>query len=358
MLPWWILLPGAIVHVFRPVSRTTWRQGGFLLIWMTVWFTFFSFLHFRKEEYILPMFPAVMLLIGKMFSDCADRTVGGHIGWRTFADATKVGLAWMFGRPTTVVDPADRAGGDLRMTIAIRAASVFLAVAAGLLGIAGLLIISPRVREFLYTYPCASSPWIGENEHDRTAIDAAATFMSAHLAGSVAFLVALIVAMVLAAVLIFKQRPLSAMTLWACTMAAVMLAVVHVYMDRVVEPFRSQQAFAQRLQQVAREAGPDTKMILFGAEEHELVFLLPDRFDAIPRMRFKLLAARLAALKNYPVLVLLPRKDYENPTLFGRRAWGELADMLKEVPTEMPQYDRAHNDAMVILRAMPRPKGS
>ena len=134
-------------------------------------------------------------------------------------------------------------------------------------------------------------------------------------------------------------------------MALVMLGVVHGFQDRVIDPFRSQRQFAARLEQVIDETGPDTELILFGAEEHELVAMMPERFEAIPRFRFGLLRGRLAALADRPALVLMSRKDRDNEMLFGTYVWGDLAHVLQEVPTNLPQYDRAHNDALVILRA-------
>ena len=351
MFPWWIMLPGAIVQVFRPQCRGTWRQGTWLLVWMITWLVFFSCLHFRKDEYILPMYPAAVLLIGKMLADYIRSPAGGPIRWRTVVDATRAGLAWMFGRPSRVADPQERVEGDLRLTIALRIAFLAMAIATVLVGVAGLLVMRQDVREFLFTYPNASDPWIGTNEHDRTAFNVLAAFMSEHLAGSIALLVGMVAGMGMAAVLIFKRRPASAVALWTVTMASVMLAVVHVFQDRVLDRFRSQRDLVRRLEQVVAETGPDTRFILFGAEEHELVYLMPDRFDAVPRLRFGLLHGRLAALRDHPVLVLMPRRDYESRALFGPSAWGPLRHVLREIPTNLPHYDQGHNDAMVILLA-------
>lgn len=351
MLPWWVMLPGAIVHAFRPRCRDFWRQGAYLLTWSGVWFLFFSCLHFRKEEYILPMYPAAMLLVGKMLADLIRSPAGGHIGWQTFLNAVKVGMAWLIGRTAAVTDPDEQVDGDLRLTIAVRVAALVMAIAAALIGIGVLLIMSEGVRQFIFTFPSPNEPWIGTNEHDRTAFNVGAALLRAHLAASIVFAVAVVGAMVVAAVMVFKRRPAPAVVLWTVTMSLILLVAVHVFQDRVLDPFRSQRGFAARLREVIAETGPDTRLILFGAEEHELVTLMPDHFDAIPRMRFKLLRARLAALHDCPVLVLMPRKDYEDDTMFGTFAWGDLTKVLKEVPTKLPQYDRAHNDALVILRA-------
>ncbi|MBN1341754.1 MAG: glycosyltransferase family 39 protein [Phycisphaerae bacterium] len=350
MLPWWIMLPGAVVHVFRPRCRSHWRQGAWLLIWMAVWLVFFSLLHFRKNEYILPLYPAAMLLVGKMLADLIRSPSGGHIGWKTLADATKAGLAWMLGRRASTADPDQAFGGDLRLTIAVRAASVAMAIVAVLIGVACLLVTSERIRQSVLTFPNPDDPWIGTNEHDRTAFLASAVFMREHLAGVDVSLVCAAAAMVLASMMVFNRRPGAAVALWTGTMMAAMLGAVHVLQDRVLDPLRSQREFAARLEQVVDELGPDTRLILFGAEEHELVTLMPDRFDAIPRLRFGLLRGRLEALRDHPVLILMPRKDYENRALFGPFAWDDLAKVLEEVPTNMPRYDKAHNDALVILK--------
>lgn len=354
MLPWWIMLPGAIVHVFRPRCRAFWRQGAWLILWMGVWLIFFSYLLFRKEEYILPLYPAAMLLVGKMLADFIRSPGGGHITWRVFADATKVGLAWLFGRRPPVADPQDAVSGDLRMAIALRIAAIAMTLVTVLAGAFGLLVMSERVRNVIFAFPRPDRPWIGNNEHDRTAFHVAATFMSDHMGGALALLTAIMAGMIVAAVLVFKRRPAPALALWTMAMFAVQLAMVHVFQDRVQDRFRSQRALAQRLEEIVTREGPDTRLILFGAEDHELVYLMPERFDAIPRLRFPLVRGRLEALRDHPVLVLLPRRDYENTTLFGPYAWGDLKTVLREVPTNIPDYDRAHNDALVILLA---PKG-
>ncbi len=353
LLPWWIMLPGAIVHVCRPRCRPFWRQGAYLLVCSTIWFLFFSALHYRKEEYILPMYPAVVLLIGKLLADWVRSPAGGHISWRVFADATRVGLAWMVGKQTTTADPNEAVEGDLRLTIAVRIASIVMAVAVGLAGAFVLLIMSEGVRRFLFTFPDASDPWIGTNEHDRTAFETAGMFLRQHIHVVVVFGGGVVAAMIAAAVMVFRKRPGVAIALWTVTMAVALSAVVHVFQDRVLDPYRSQRALAERIEEVIAETGPETRMILFGAEEHELTMLMPEQFDAIPRFRFGMLRGRVAALSDHPVLILLPRADYANKSIFGRFSWGDLYGAFEEVPTNMPRYDRGHNDALVILRVKP-----
>ncbi|MBN1345119.1 MAG: glycosyltransferase family 39 protein [Phycisphaerae bacterium] len=351
MLPWWIMLPGAMIHVFRPRCRAFWRQGAWLMAWMLAWMAFFSYLSFRKEEYILPMYPAAALLIGKMLADLIRAPAGGHISWRTFADATKVGLAWLIGRRAAASDPDSSVEGDLHLTIAVRMAAVAMALAAVVIGIGALLMMSEGVRDFMFAFPDADEPWIGTNEHDRTAFSALAVFMRGHIIATCVYILAVAGAMVIAAAMVFKRRCGVAVALWAGTMAVALLPMVHVFQDRTLDPLRSQRALASRLGEVIAETGEDTRLILFGAEDHELVTLMPDRFDAIPRLRFAMLRGRLLALKDHPVIVLLPRKDYEDGSLFGEFAWDDLLKTIEEVPTGMPRYDRAHNDALVILRS-------
>jgi 4-amino-4-deoxy-L-arabinose transferase-like glycosyltransferase len=69
MLPWSFFIPSALIEAWRR------RKGGqgeihlFLLLWVAVIFLFFSVSHSKLVPYILPVYPAVALLIGHYLGD-------------------------------------------------------------------------------------------------------------------------------------------------------------------------------------------------------------------------------------------------------------------------------------------------
>jgi 4-amino-4-deoxy-L-arabinose transferase-like glycosyltransferase len=63
-LPWTFFLPAAVVLAFR--KRKEERSGFlFLSVWFLFVFFFFSFLKGKKDNYILPLYPAAAILVGR-----------------------------------------------------------------------------------------------------------------------------------------------------------------------------------------------------------------------------------------------------------------------------------------------------
>jgi len=73
MLPWSFYVPRALVYGLR----TRFQQDGdprfFLIVWILFIFIFFSASHSKLIPYILPVFPPLAILVGKLFSDLVDR---------------------------------------------------------------------------------------------------------------------------------------------------------------------------------------------------------------------------------------------------------------------------------------------
>ena len=61
-LPWTLFLPGALRHGYRCARRGD-RLAGFLLAWCVVPFVFFSVSRAKLATYLLPIFPALALLV-------------------------------------------------------------------------------------------------------------------------------------------------------------------------------------------------------------------------------------------------------------------------------------------------------
>jgi 4-amino-4-deoxy-L-arabinose transferase-like glycosyltransferase len=69
-LPWFLFLPGAIVYGFLEKKKGISRGFLFLLIWFVVIFLFFSVSRGKRAIYLLPLYPAASLMVGRFWDDC------------------------------------------------------------------------------------------------------------------------------------------------------------------------------------------------------------------------------------------------------------------------------------------------
>ncbi|NWG01485.1 MAG: glycosyltransferase family 39 protein [Syntrophaceae bacterium] len=67
--PWIVFLPSAFVYAYsiKPIEKR--RSFFFLTIWFVVIFVFFSLSKGKRGIYLLPLFPAASLLVGKLLQD-------------------------------------------------------------------------------------------------------------------------------------------------------------------------------------------------------------------------------------------------------------------------------------------------
>ncbi len=68
-LPWTLFLPGALVYSFSRGSFEKNKASLFLLTWFVVIFLFFSVSKGKRNLYLLPLYPAASLMIGKLWGD-------------------------------------------------------------------------------------------------------------------------------------------------------------------------------------------------------------------------------------------------------------------------------------------------
>src|SRR3972149_5810927 len=68
-LPWFVFLPGAIVYGFSEEKKGISRGFLFLFIWFAAIFLFFSFSKGKRAIYLLPLYPAASLLVGRLWDD-------------------------------------------------------------------------------------------------------------------------------------------------------------------------------------------------------------------------------------------------------------------------------------------------
>lgn len=80
MLPWVTLLPQALLRGWRSVDRhDSFKPQRFLVIWALCIFTFYSLSNSKLPSYILPIFPALALLVGLWLAQAQARSLFWHL---------------------------------------------------------------------------------------------------------------------------------------------------------------------------------------------------------------------------------------------------------------------------------------
>ena len=75
MLPWTIVLIGTLARAWKREQQQRFQVQRFLLLWAAVVFVFFSASSSKLVSYILPMFPALALLIGARLTQLSARSL-------------------------------------------------------------------------------------------------------------------------------------------------------------------------------------------------------------------------------------------------------------------------------------------
>jgi 4-amino-4-deoxy-L-arabinose transferase-like glycosyltransferase len=68
-LPWFIFLPAAMIYGFSRAMMSKRKEFLFLMIWFIFIFLFFTLSKGKRGLYLLPLFPAVSLMVGKLWED-------------------------------------------------------------------------------------------------------------------------------------------------------------------------------------------------------------------------------------------------------------------------------------------------
>jgi 4-amino-4-deoxy-L-arabinose transferase-like glycosyltransferase len=68
-LPWFLFLPGAMVYGFSKRGKGVPKEFFFLLVWFVAIFLFFSFSKGKRAIYLLPLYPAASLMVGRFWDD-------------------------------------------------------------------------------------------------------------------------------------------------------------------------------------------------------------------------------------------------------------------------------------------------
>jgi hypothetical protein len=181
----------------------------------------------------------------------------------------------------------------------------------------------------------------------------------------------MVLAMIVAAVLAYRRRTGYAVGLLAAGTALAMLVGTHLLMDSIIDVRRSQRVFVERLQPHLARLAPGRRLILFGSEQYELTYLLPNRFDFVRWVKdaasvtkaLWAIKSRLAA-ETDPTLVVMTREHWEQIVeankYYARRykqsdPWVEK---FEEIPLGLGDYDQQHREPLMLLEFRPTTSGS
>jgi 4-amino-4-deoxy-L-arabinose transferase-like glycosyltransferase len=75
-LPWILFLPAAMMYGYSRVKIEKRREFFFILLWFALIFIFFSSSRGKRSLYLLPLYPAAALLVGKLWDDLLSHPTG------------------------------------------------------------------------------------------------------------------------------------------------------------------------------------------------------------------------------------------------------------------------------------------
>lgn len=81
ILPWFLQIPGAVIEAWRE-RRREFSAGWLLVCWFVVIFAFFSVSRSKLPGYIIPIFPALALLIGNRLDQLLGHTNSMTLAWK------------------------------------------------------------------------------------------------------------------------------------------------------------------------------------------------------------------------------------------------------------------------------------
>jgi len=79
-LPWFLFLPGALVYGLSKRKEIISKEFLFLLVWFASIFLFFSFSKGKRAIYLLPLYPAASLMVGRFWDDYLSRSGRFSVG--------------------------------------------------------------------------------------------------------------------------------------------------------------------------------------------------------------------------------------------------------------------------------------
>ena len=115
LVPWSFFLPAALVRVWQRRSEDTHGGTVFLLLWAGCYFAFFSAAESKLPTYILPVFPPLALLLGRLWQELATAptpTLRKAVLWSfaPFLLLPAAAILWVRSHPLPLPELAARYG--------------------------------------------------------------------------------------------------------------------------------------------------------------------------------------------------------------------------------------------------------
>ncbi len=107
MLPWTVTLIDALARAWKREPQKNFQVQRFLLFWSAVVFVFFSISSSKLVSYILPMFPALALLIGARLAGISPRSLAWQVLPAALAGIAMLALMPGIGRYASREVPAE-----------------------------------------------------------------------------------------------------------------------------------------------------------------------------------------------------------------------------------------------------------
>jgi 4-amino-4-deoxy-L-arabinose transferase-like glycosyltransferase len=156
-LPWFLFLPGALLYGYSNESFGNRKGFLFLLTWFVLPFLFFSFSGAKRIQYLLPLFPATSLMVGKLWGDFISDQMGPfQQNWIRIPLYGFMGLGWVVGA-IVYLAASERVPSYLPYTLLVTvflmggSVALFFLYRSKRYGIIFFLIVGMAAVAFFYT---------------------------------------------------------------------------------------------------------------------------------------------------------------------------------------------------------------
>lgn len=161
--PWIVFLPSAIGRTFGPEERGGRPAAIFLTAWALAILLFFSFSSAKRGVYIIPAYPAVSILVGRLLAEGGRRMRMSLSAWLAIAALLAAAVPILAGRKAPELAPIGAAIGGLFL---IGAALAWWALRRGRGGPAAALLIGSIVLVHVAAI-ARVVPWVNRHQNIR-----------------------------------------------------------------------------------------------------------------------------------------------------------------------------------------------
>jgi 4-amino-4-deoxy-L-arabinose transferase-like glycosyltransferase len=166
--PWIVFLPAAIGHAFSTDERDRRRAAVFLSVWALAILVFFSFSSAKRGVYIIPAYPAVSILVGRLISGEGRRLRLPLAAWTLLAAILAATLPILAGRKAPGLAPIGAAIGGLFLAGSLAA---WRERRRGRAGRAAALLVGSIVLSHLAGIGWLA-PWVNRHQNIRATAEA------------------------------------------------------------------------------------------------------------------------------------------------------------------------------------------